>query len=92
MNDPNAEASYTILFQTRPTLYYETLNDFFDALREEDCIQSITEFADGEMVIDAYDLQLVVSEVIAALFSLFDAVLTVSKRIMYMRVKYRCMI
>jgi hypothetical protein len=68
VNVPNAEASYAILFQTRPTLYYETLNDFFDALREEDCIQSITEFADGEMAIDAYDLQLVVSEVIAALF------------------------
>lgn len=77
---PNAEASYTILLHNRPTLYYETLNDFFDALREEERIQSITEFADGEMVIDAYDLQLVVSEVIAALFSLFDAVLTVSKK------------
>lgn len=62
VNVPNAEASYTILFQTRPTLYYETLNDFFDALREEVRIQSITEFADGEMVIDAYDLQLIISE------------------------------
>jgi hypothetical protein len=92
VNFPNAEASCTILFQTRPTLYYETLNDFFDALREEERIQSITEFADGEMVIDAYDLQLAISEVIAALFSSFDAVLTVSKRIMCMRVKYRCMI
>ena len=76
---PNAEASCTILLQNRPTLYYETLNDFFDALREEESIQSITEFVDGEMVIDAYDLQLVVSEVIAALLSSFGAVLTVSK-------------
>jgi hypothetical protein len=92
VNVPNAETSYPILFQTRPTLYYETLNDFFDALREEECIQSITEFADGEMVIDAYDLQLVVSEVIATFFSSFDAMLTVSIRIMCMRVKYRCMI
>jgi hypothetical protein len=90
VNVPNVEDA--ILFQTRPTLYYETLNEFFDALREEERIQSITEFADGEMVIDAYDLQLVVSEVIAAFFSSFDAVLTVSKRIMCMRVKYRCMI
>jgi hypothetical protein len=89
---PNGEASYTILLQNRPTLYYETLNDFFDALREEEHIQSITEFADGEMVIDAYDLQLVLSEVVAALFSSFGAVLTVSKRIICMRVKYRCMI
>jgi len=92
VNVPSAEASYTILFQTRPTLYYETLNDFFDALREEQLIQSITDFVDGEMVIDAYDLQLVISEVIAALFSSFDPVLTISKRIMLMHVKYRCMI
>ena len=89
---PNAEAPYTILLQSRPTLYYETLNDVFDALREEVHIQSITEFADGEMVIDAYNLQLVVSEVFAALFSSFNVVLTVSKRIMCMHVKYRCMI
>jgi len=68
VNISNAEDSYDILFQTRPTLYYETLNDFFDALREEERIQSVTEFADGEMVIEAYDLQLVVSEVIAAFF------------------------
>jgi hypothetical protein len=67
---PNTEASSPILLQTRPTLYYETMNEFFDALREEEWIQSITEFADGEMVIDAYDLQLAVSEVITA-FSLF---------------------
>ena len=67
-NVPNAKASYTVLLQTRPTLYYETLNDVFDALREEEHIQSITEFSDGEMVIDANDLQLIVSEVIAAFF------------------------
>ena len=65
---PNGETSYTILLQNRPTLYYETLNDFFDALREEVHIQSITEFANGEMVIDAYDLQLVLSEVVAIFF------------------------
>ena len=80
VNVSNDETSYTILFQTRPTLYYETLNDFFDALREEERIQSIPEFADGEMAIDAYDLQLVVSEVISALFSSFNGVLTVSKK------------
>jgi len=70
VNVPNAEDPYTVLLQTRPTLYYETLNDVFDALREEGRIQSIAEFADGEMVIDAYDLQLVVSEVITAPFYL----------------------
>jgi hypothetical protein len=78
LNVPNAEAPYTVLLQTRPTLYYETLNDVFDALRGEERIQSIAEFVDGEMVIDAYDLQLVVSEVIYSFF-LLDVVLTIEK-------------
>lgn len=92
VNDQNAEASYTILLQARPTLYYETLNDVFDALREEERIQSIAEFVDGEMVIDAYDLQLIVSEVIWSAHFLFDVVLTVLKRTICTRVKYRCTI
>jgi len=57
-----SRTSYIVLLQNRPTLYYETLNDVFDALREEERIQSMAEFLDGEMVIDAFDLQLVVSE------------------------------
>ncbi|KAI9509973.1 hypothetical protein F5148DRAFT_674266 [Russula earlei] len=56
------EGPYTVLLQNRPTLYYETLNDVFDALRAEERIQSLAEFVEGEMIIDAYDLQLVVSE------------------------------
>ena len=63
-NASTTTASYIVLLQNRPTLYYETLNDVFDALREEERIQSMTEFIDGEMVLDAHDLQLVVSEVI----------------------------
>lgn len=63
-NVSSTAASYIVLLQNRPTLYYETLNDVFDALREEECIRSMTEFVDGEMVLDAHDLQLVVSEVI----------------------------
>jgi hypothetical protein len=66
VNVPNDDAPYTVLLQSRPTLYYETLNDVFDALREEEHIQSIAAFVDGEMAIDAYDLQLVVSEVICS--------------------------
>ena len=58
------EAVYTVLLQSRPTLYYETLNDVFEALRQEERVQSITEFVEGEMIIDAYDLELLVSEVI----------------------------
>lgn len=63
VNPSRTGTSYIVLLQNRPTLYYETLNDVFDALREEERIQSMVEFLDGEMVIDAFDLQLVVSEV-----------------------------
>jgi hypothetical protein len=63
VNASRTGTSYIVLLQNRPTLYYETLNDVFDALREEERIQSMAEFVDGEMVIDAFDLQLVVSEV-----------------------------
>lgn len=66
-NASSTAASYIVLLQNRPTLYYETLNDVFDALREEERILSMTEFIDGEMVLDAHDLQLVVSEVIFTL-------------------------
>jgi hypothetical protein len=75
VNASSIGTSYIVLLQNRPTLYYETLNDVFDALREEERIQSITEFVDGEMIIEAYDLQLVVSEVIFA-FLVFDFALT----------------
>ena len=61
---PSTEAGYTVLFQSRPTLYYETLNDLFEALREEESVQFIAEFIEGEMLVDAYDLGLLVSEVI----------------------------
>ena len=68
LNVLNAEAPYPVLLQTRPTLYYETLNDVFDALREEERIKFVPEFVDGEMLLDAYDLQLVISEVIRSFF------------------------
>ncbi|KAF8275218.1 hypothetical protein EI94DRAFT_1825195 [Lactarius quietus] len=58
----STEGAYTVLFQSRPILYYETLNDVFEALRQEERVQSITEFVEGEMIIDAYDLGLLVSE------------------------------
>lgn len=61
---PTTEAVYAVLLQSRPTLYYETLNDLFEALRQEERIQTISEFVEGEMIIDAYDLELLVSEVI----------------------------
>ena len=88
-NVSSTAASYIVLLQNRPTLYYETLNDVFDALREEERIRSMTEFVDGEMVLDAHDLQLVVSEVIfTPLMFVFLRLHPMTTRIMCMRVKY----
>ncbi|TFY81233.1 hypothetical protein EWM64_g2780 [Hericium alpestre] len=53
---------FEILLGHRPTLYYERLSDVFDALREEEMIQRLPELLESEMVLDAYDLQLAVSE------------------------------
>ncbi|KAI0933970.1 hypothetical protein AcV5_005969 [Taiwanofungus camphoratus] len=52
----------TLLLHHRPTLYYEPLSTLFEALRQEACIQSTPELVDAELVLDAYDLQLVIAE------------------------------
>ena len=57
------EQPMTMLLHQRPTLYYEPLLSVFKALRQEEEIARIPGFADGELLIDAYDLQLSVSEV-----------------------------
>lgn len=53
----------TLLLHHRPTLYYEPLTNVFEALRQEELIALIPEFAEGELAMDVYDLQLIVSEV-----------------------------
>ncbi|CAL1704249.1 unnamed protein product [Somion occarium] len=65
---PTAEApvelhqTFTLLLHDRPTLYYEPLSDVFAALRADEVVNSIPELSEGELVLDAYDLQLVASE------------------------------
>jgi hypothetical protein len=90
-NAPSPEG--LVLLQSRPTLFYETLNDVFEALHQEECIQSLPEFLDGEMIIDAYDLQLVLSEVnFSRLIRLILRLLYTTKtRTTCMRVRYRYM-
>ncbi|KAH7889943.1 hypothetical protein F5I97DRAFT_1848817 [Phlebopus sp. FC_14] len=54
---------YPLLLQDRPTLYYEPLSSVFDALRQdEELLGHIPHSFEGELVLDAFDLQLVVSE------------------------------
>ena len=52
-----------LLLSQRPTLYYEPLSNVFEALRQDETINSISELMDGEMIIEAYDLDLRITEV-----------------------------
>lgn len=51
-----------LLLHHRPTLYYEPLSVVFDALRHDECLQDLSDLDGDELVLDAYDLQLVISE------------------------------
>ncbi|KAG1819503.1 uncharacterized protein BJ212DRAFT_1478739 [Suillus subaureus] len=63
---PSAGASnqqaYVLLLENRPTLYYEPLSCVFEALRQDEVISRIPDSLEGELVMDAYDLQLAVLE------------------------------
>lgn len=63
--DQSASSSQVanVLLHDQPTLYYEPLSKVFVALREQDSVRGVPEVAEGELVLDAYDLQLVISEV-----------------------------
>ncbi|KAF8636644.1 hypothetical protein AX17_003452 [Amanita inopinata Kibby_2008] len=51
-----------ILLQNRPTLYYEPLSSLFEAFRQETFLSEVTDVSGAELVLDAYDLQLVMPE------------------------------
>lgn len=67
-------ANITVLLGQLPTLYYEPLSSVFEALRQEEYFASIPHFLDGELLLDAYDLELMMSEVmhISSFFSSFN--------------------
>lgn len=46
-----------------PTLYYESLSALFDALRQDEVVQTTVHPADAELVLQAVDLVLTISEV-----------------------------
>ncbi|KAI0361918.1 hypothetical protein OH77DRAFT_1507632 [Trametes cingulata] len=51
-----------LLLHDRPTLYYEPVSSVFEALRHQECIQNLPGCAEAELVLDAYELQLAISE------------------------------
>ncbi|KAJ7184200.1 hypothetical protein C8R46DRAFT_1063258 [Mycena filopes] len=53
---------FDLLLHHHPILYYEPLASVFEALRQEEYLSRIPHLVDSELVLDAYDLQLVISE------------------------------
>ncbi|KAJ7771777.1 hypothetical protein B0H16DRAFT_195327 [Mycena metata] len=53
---------FDLLLHHHPILYYEPLASVFEALRQEGYLTRIPHLVDSELVLDAYDLQLVISE------------------------------
>ncbi|KAF7440929.1 hypothetical protein PC9H_001278 [Pleurotus ostreatus] len=51
-----------VLLHHQPVLYYEPLSSVFEALRHEEYLMNSPDLRDGELILDAYDLQLAVSE------------------------------
>ena len=66
-NDPSLNS--TVLLAHLPTLYYEPISSIFEALRQEEHVDAILELLDGELVFDAYDLQLIIPEVNHSVFA-----------------------
>ncbi|KAK1232497.1 hypothetical protein PQX77_004348 [Marasmius sp. AFHP31] len=65
---------HRILFEQSPALYYEPLSTVFEVLRQDETVSSIGDFSHSELGLDAYELQLTVSEdnIFARETSLYD--------------------
>ncbi|KAF9257779.1 hypothetical protein L218DRAFT_84418 [Marasmius fiardii PR-910] len=54
--------SYKLVFEDNSSLYYEPLSALFDAFRQSEFITTSYDVSLSELAIDAFDLQLVISE------------------------------
>ncbi|KAG7092164.1 hypothetical protein E1B28_008533 [Marasmius oreades] len=54
--------SYKLILENNPSLYYEPLSALFDALRQNESMDGLFDLSLSELMIDAFDLQLVISE------------------------------
>jgi hypothetical protein len=64
-----------VVLQQYPTLYYEPLSSVFEALRQDELGQSISNIFEAELILDAIDLELTIAEVTMLMLS-FDGRLT----------------
>ena len=56
-------SSSPVLLSHLPTLYYEPLSSVFAALRQDEYLANMPDISRAELLLDAYDLELVISEV-----------------------------
>ena len=59
----NDASSPNVVLQQYPTLYYEPLSSVFEALRQDELAQSISNVLETELILDAIDLELSIPEV-----------------------------
>ncbi|KAL0567576.1 hypothetical protein V5O48_014414 [Marasmius crinis-equi] len=66
--------SYRVLFESNHMLYYEPLSTVFEHLRQDEFVAGTGDIAHSELVLDAHDLQLVISEdnIFSREISLYD--------------------
>ncbi|KAG6910927.1 hypothetical protein DXG01_006610 [Tephrocybe rancida] len=66
LNSPHTKESdapeLVVLLSQLPTLYYEPLSSVFQALRQEEYLGDVPDLLHGELLLDAYDLELTMSE------------------------------
>ncbi|KNZ75300.1 hypothetical protein J132_03510 [Termitomyces sp. J132] len=62
LQDESDYSDLVVLLGQLPTLYYEPLSSVFRALRQEEYLSSIPGLLSGELLLDAYDLELTMSE------------------------------
>lgn len=56
------QSDIPVLLAHHPILYYEPLSSVFEALRQDENLANIPEFMDAELALNAYDLEMVLSE------------------------------
>lgn len=93
-NEPQEESSPNIqvILQHLPTLYYEPLHSVFEAFRQEEHLHTLFDTTNAELTLDAYELQLIVSEVSSTTNSRCIVLIPLYFRIIFMHVRYHCTI
>ncbi|KAJ3728852.1 hypothetical protein C8R42DRAFT_655106 [Lentinula raphanica] len=74
-SDPSSSKTImSVCLSDQPTLYYEPLSAVFDALRRDPEVSTLADLSQGELILDAFDLELSISEdnVFAREISLHD--------------------